>query len=237
MSAPQDSSGTMTYWLNGEPFIGVQKTGNDSGSMTYWFNGRSADALFLLAITTIRAIQSDAEISTATVRSIQSTADIAGTTIQTVPSDADIKNTTIQTISSIADIKKTATKTILSDAEIVFIRNKVVFSDAFILTPIDLQCQVGFEKNSLLDRFFEVEVIQVTPNVPFNVTIVNVGSGDNVRISWDGTASFFNVYRVDPGPVYTKMNSYLISDHFYVIGGLQEGITYTFVVRGADGQG
>ena len=48
MAAPTDSSGTMTYWFNGQPIEGVQTT-NDNGTMAYWFNGVPGEYLFVSA--------------------------------------------------------------------------------------------------------------------------------------------------------------------------------------------
>lgn len=199
--------------------------------------------------TTTRTILSDAEVVLVQTKTILSDANISA--IRNIFSDADIKATTTRTILSDAKIVLITTHTILSDAEVVKIHahditsdaiiaslvNQDIFSQAMVLTALDLDFEVAFTKDSILDRFFQVEVIQAVPGVPFNVTIQNVGNGDNLRIEWDGTATFFNVYRVDPGPVYVKMNPFLIKDHFYVVGGLQENVDYTFVVRGADGQG
>lgn len=31
--------GQMQFWFNGQPFQGVQRSGNDGGQMQFWFNG------------------------------------------------------------------------------------------------------------------------------------------------------------------------------------------------------
>ena len=188
-------------------------------------------------IPTVQSILSDAVIKHITTQNILSDTDIAGTTVKTITSDADIKNTTTKTITSYADITASIQRTITSNCQIVLTNIGTISSDAIILTPLDLDVEVSFTKNSQKDIDIQVEVIQVVPGIPFNVTALNVGSGDAVRIEWDGTASFFNVYMVGSGPTYTKVNAYLITDHFYVVGGLTEGVSYTFVVRGSDGQG
>jgi hypothetical protein len=187
--------------------------------------------------TTQKQILSDSRILQTAVKTILSNTAISLVHIQTILSNADIFRTQIGNILSDTDIKVTQTKTILSSAAIFGIQIRQIMSDTIIFKPLDLNCEVSFTKNSQKDFYIESEVIQVVPGVPFNVTIANVGSGDAVRIEWNGTSSFYNVYMVTLGPIYTRMNAYLIKDHFYVVGGLQEGIAYTFVVRGADGQG
>jgi hypothetical protein len=187
--------------------------------------------------TSVETINSDSDIAGTTIQGIFSQTTIQSTTIQTVDSDSNIFGTSTENINSDTNILVINTKTILSDTKVVLTQTKIIDSDAIIFKPLDLSCTVSFTKNSQKDFYIESEVIQVTPDVPFNVTIANVGSGDAARIEWEGTSLFYNVYMVETGPVYTKMNAYLISDHFYVVGGLQESVEYTFVVRGADGQG
>lgn len=37
--AASDPQGEMQFWHNGQPFGGVEKSGNDGGEMQYWHNG------------------------------------------------------------------------------------------------------------------------------------------------------------------------------------------------------
>ena len=203
-----------------------------------------------IAATTTKTINSDARIANLAIHTILSTADvratssrsidadtrIKNTTIQTILSNTNIKNTTNKAITSYADITSSIQKTILSNAEVVYTNSGSIGSDAIILTPLDLDIQVSFTKNSQKDVFIQVGVLQITPDVPYNVTITNVGNGDSLRIEWEGTSLFYNVYMVTAGPTYTRVNAYPISDEFYVVGGLQENVTYTFIVRGTDGR-
>lgn len=182
-------------------------------------------------------ILSNAHILAIQTQNVNSDADIQGTTVRTILSDTLVTSTSTETIDSNTAIQGTTVRTVNSNAAVSIAYQYEIASQCIVVTPLILNCEVLFTKQTVKDKRFEVEVIQVTPGVPFNVAILNVGSGDSVRIEWDGTAPFFNVYRVDPGPTYVKVNPYLISDHFYVIGGLQESTAYTFVVRGANGQG
>jgi hypothetical protein len=196
----------------------------------------------ILSATNIKTTQqqlilSDTAIFGTVVKTALSNTKVVLTRVKTILSDADIFRTQTGNTLSDTNIKVTTTKTILSSTAVYGIQIRTIMSDTIIFQPLDLHCEVSFTKNSQKDFYIESEVIQVTPDVPFNVTIANAGSGDAVRIEWEGTSLFYNVYMVETGPVYTKMNAYLISNHFYVVGGLQEGVEYTFVVRGADGQG
>ena len=279
MSAPSDSSGTLKYWLDGEPFNGIQVNNNDPGTAVFWLDGEPDNTLFFLGVTTTQTILSDAQIAGTTTQTILSNANIFGTTTQTILSDANVVNTTTQTILSDAHISGTITQTILSDAkifgtstqtilsdadivntfsqtilsdahiagtvtqtilsdsEVVNTYTQTIFSSALIFQPYEVRCAVKYTKDSQKDVRTEVEVIQPVPSVPTFVTVINTGTGDSLRIEWQGTSLFYNVYRVDSGPTYVKLNNFLIQDKFYIVGGLNEGTTYTFVVRGADGEG
>lgn len=46
MAAPTDSSGTMKYWIDGLPFQGIQKSGNDAGTMKFWNDGLPGQDMF-----------------------------------------------------------------------------------------------------------------------------------------------------------------------------------------------
>lgn len=265
MAAPVDSSGTLTYWLDGIPFDGLSKVGNDAGTINFWADGQPAQALLFQGVTTTQDLFSDATILVVSAASIFSDADIAGTTIQAIFSDADITASIQRTIISDADILATFSESIFSDAkvniivqqtvlsnadiealvnravvsnaQVVLQFNPVLLSSALIFIPLVLYGEVSFVNDKLTDRYMEVEVVQVTPDVPTDVVLLNTGTGDSLKLVWEGVAKFYNVYRVDPGPVYVKLNNYLITDHFYVIGGLMTDVSYTFLVRGADGQG
>lgn len=183
------------------------------------------------------SILSDTDILKTTIQTKLSNALVVLTQVKTIFSNTDIFRTQTTTISSSTDIKVTQTKTTASNADIFGTTAQQIASDTIIFRPLDLNCEASFTKNSQKDFYIQSEVIYVIPDVPFNVMIANTGSGDAVRIEWDGTAPFYNVYMVTLGPTYIKMNAYLISSHFYVVGGLQENTAYTFMVRGANGQG
>ena len=203
-----------------------------------------------VAGTTTQTILSDAQVvntSTVTILSdahilavldadILSDAVIAGTTIQTILSDAAVNLVVQESILSDAVVAGTTIRTLDSDSAVVVTSTAQIYSNAIVLVPLDLSCAVRFTAPATKDVLTEVEVTQTPPTIPTGLVVLNTGTGDSLRLEWTGTSSFYNVYRVDTGPVYVKLNNYLISDNFFVVGGLDEGVTYTFIVRGADGE-
>jgi len=195
--------------------------------------------------TSTQTILSDTNILVVQTKTVLSDTDIKAITTQTILSNTDIKVTTIQTVFSNTDILNTTTRTILSNSEVVVTTSVSITSETIILTPLDLYAEVEFTGTQSVDKNFEVEITQRTADqpaniptsIPTNLVAVNTGQGDSIRLEWNGITTYYNVYRVDPGPAYIKLNIQLITDHFYVVGGLKEGVSYTFIVRGANAQG
>lgn len=183
------------------------------------------------------SILSDASVFAPTIRTILSDAMVLSVVSNPIFSDAIVKLVVSEDILSDVTVKVVESEDMLSDAKVIWQWSSNLGSDAIVFVPVDLKCEVKFTKSSLRDLNVETRVIQPTPSIPTGLTAVNAGTGDSVRLEWSGTSPFYNVYRVDPGPTYVKVNNFLVSDNFYVVGGLTEGVTYTFVVRGANGQG
>lgn len=54
--AASDPNGQMQFWLDGQPFGGVQKSGNDMGEMQFWFDGQPGRFLFPADATAIKDV-------------------------------------------------------------------------------------------------------------------------------------------------------------------------------------
>lgn len=53
MAASSDT-GSQTYWFNGLPAEGLDKTGNDPGTQKFWLDGLPAEYIFPVTVVVTR---------------------------------------------------------------------------------------------------------------------------------------------------------------------------------------
>jgi len=170
-----------------------------------------------------QTIQSDAFIGVESTQNILSSGHILAFIEQIIDSDGFVGQETIQTLSSDAITLVTQTETITSSA---FITPVFIFSSQSDLTVI--------EEEELL---VETEVDNPIPAAPTSLVAADIGVGDSIALNWSSPATFFNIYRKELGPIFTKLNQIPIEDTAFQAGGLPQNTAITFIVRAVNGLG
>lgn len=202
-------------------------------------------------------IQSDAQISGST--SINSDAQIVNYRASMgILSDAEISPPSPQqTIGSSARIKvEDIQETIESYAFIVSNRiGKSILSTAQITVPtttlqetidstaeiraaatFDCKCQVYKEHEKDFDA--QLKVNQPSPTNPTGLSATDLQTGEALELTWTDTGNYgYNVYKDVGGSWVLQNSSPLVGNVSYVAGTLTTGVSYTFQVRGVNGQG
>ena len=223
-----------------------------------WFKvtGSFVDLCFATlmgVVTTVdQSITSDATITSTQTRLITSDAFAGEITTQiifaegvieiereeTILTDTFVGETTIQTINANAEVNLISDQDIVSDAIIFIINEEIINSNGFIKEPLDFFATVQVNKNFEIDKNIETDVSNDIPAAPTGLVGTNTGKGDSILLTWTSPARFFNVFRKDIGPVFTKMNSLILDGvTTYEVGGLTEGVSVTFIVRAVNGLG
>ena len=188
-----------------------------------------------IGVESTAQIISDAFVGVETTQQISSDTNLTASPTQTIASDTNLTGSPIQTIEADSFVGQETEQILLSDSVIQVEQTVTIVSDTFI-TPIFV-----FEGESDLTVPSEEELDVETdsdnpiPSAPTSLVAVDSGLGDSIDLNWISTASFFNVFRKDPGPTFVKLNPLPIESTNYQVGNISG--TTTFVVRAVNGLG
>jgi len=185
-----------------------------------------------------KTINSNAFAGQETEQAISSDTNILVETEQTILSDTFIGQVTTKAIDSNTSVTNFVEQTIDSDGTVFITTEQTIGSRALINQPVFLFAEAQVDKPITEDLDVETDLDNAVPSAPITLVASDAGLGDSVNLSWTSTAKFFNVFRKDIGPVFTKLNPNVLEDvTTYQAGGLTTGIAVTFVVRAVNGLG
>ena len=174
-----------------------------------------------------KLILSDATIKqTDTQRTIDSNAQIVLDDYgQTIKSDASIKHIDLQeAISSDANIKIRVQQTLDSDSQL--------WGVAYFESRLQIQQYVADE-----DFEAQIKVNFPTPLDPTSLVASDPETGEAIKLTWVDSGNYsYNIYK-DVGGTWVEQNEGVMVASEYLVGGLTTGVTYTFMVRGANANG
>jgi len=172
-----------------------------------------------------------------TEQTIQSNAFIGVETIQQILSDTNMTGSPIKTITSDAFMGQESQNSIDSDS-VILVEQEVTLTSESVISPIfifDGVTDLTVEADEEL--LVETDNDNPIPAAPTSLVAADTGVGDSVSLTWISTATLFNVFRKEIGPIFTKLNPIPIEETTYQAGNLTQGIPITFIVRAVNGLG
>ena len=192
----------------------------------------------IVTLTQLKTIDSNAFVGEITTQIITAEGVVQQETEQTILSDMFVGETTIQNITSDAVIFLIQSEDIIANATVFITTEQTLDAETFIKEPIDFFATAQLEKAFIDDKNIETDLDNSVPAAPTGLVGTDTGKGDSVLLTWTSSAKFFNVFKKDIGPIFTKMNSIVLEDvTVYEVGGLTEGVPVTFIVRALNGLG
>jgi len=184
----------------------------------------------------IEDITSDGKVIGRYSTTIDSDGKIVLRETETINSNGKIILRESETIESSAVIERIESLNILADTKVVLRYTNDILSGTLIWGVKDFYTRTRLQKDNISDFSIQLKVTQTTPTNPIGLISTDLKTGEALKLSWTGSNYGWNIYK-DIGGVWTKLNNTLVTDIYYIVGELVNGVTYTFKVTGVNGVG
>ena len=218
--------------------LGVQQTLDSESKVVTRIDDETIESDSYTVTRPSHTINSNANVFQGGICHIDSESKIITAHVQnTIDSDGKVVTQVQEAILSDGKIVNRITQTLISNAKVVVRQTVTLQSASSIRGSKIFYGQLKALVETVKNFYTQLTVTQLTPLDPTGLTTTDLKTGEALSLTWTDTGNYgYNIYK-DVGGVWTLLNSLPVNGTSYISGNLVTGVTYSFKVKGVNGQG